>query len=79
MNTIPSRPGFGPNLAAFASFGRGWRLRRLVLSLPRLLLLWQERAEQRYALAGLDRRLLADLGLDPTEVARELAKPFWRA
>jgi hypothetical protein len=36
------------------------------------------RRRQRQALAQLDERLLADLGLTRTQVAKETAKPFWR-
>lgn len=37
-----------------------------------------ERMRQRRALAELDARLLADVGLSREQVARECAKPFWR-
>ena len=40
---------------------------------------WQERAEERYALAELDDRLLRDIGLDRIAAAREARKPFWQA
>lgn len=40
---------------------------------------WQERAHQRAQLAALDDRLLTDAGITHTEVAEEVAKPFWRA
>lgn len=43
------------------------------------ILVWQERAEQRHQLARLDDRMLRDIGVTRVEVARELAKPFWRA
>lgn len=39
---------------------------------------WTERQRQRQALAALDDRLLADIGVTRYEVAREVAKPFWR-
>ena len=42
------------------------------------LLLWQERAAQRHALAGLDDHLLKDLGLTRAEALCEADKPFWR-
>ncbi len=44
-----------------------------------ILLLWQRRANERHALAELDDKILRDLGLSRSEVARELRKPFWRA
>ena len=44
-----------------------------------ILLRWQRRANERHALAHLDDRMLRDLGLSRSEVARELRKPFWRA
>ncbi len=44
-----------------------------------LLFIWQERATQRYALASLDQRMLADIGLTRADAWREAAKPFWRA
>ena len=37
------------------------------------------RAAQRRHLAALDERLLKDVGLTPSEAARESAKPWWRA
>ncbi len=45
----------------------------------RTLRLWRRRANQRHALAHLDDRMLSDLGLSRSEVARESRKPFWRA
>ena len=38
----------------------------------------RERARSRTMLAGLDDRLLADIGLNRVDVARECDKPFWR-
>jgi uncharacterized protein YjiS (DUF1127 family) len=42
-------------------------------------MVWQDRASQRYALAALDDHHLRDIGLTRSDVAREIAKPFWRA
>lgn len=44
-----------------------------------LLLVWQERASQRRHLESLDERYLRDMGLSRADVAREAAKPFWKA
>ncbi|MCR9219540.1 MAG: DUF1127 domain-containing protein [Alphaproteobacteria bacterium] len=40
---------------------------------------WRARLEQRHHLAGLDARLLDDIGVDPVAAHREVEKPFWRA
>jgi len=44
----------------------------------RIVRIWTERQRQRHALAALDDRLLADIGVTRYEVGREVAKPFWR-
>jgi uncharacterized protein YjiS (DUF1127 family) len=43
-----------------------------------MLLDWSERARQRRLLATLDRRMLQDIGIGPSDVRRECDKPFWR-
>ncbi len=52
------------------------RLARLPLA---ILLVWQERGQQRRHLAALDDRLLRDMGMSRADAAREAAIPFWRA
>ena len=44
----------------------------------RLVLQWHERIRQRYQLAAMDVRMLRDIGLNRTDVAREAAKSFWQ-
>jgi uncharacterized protein YjiS (DUF1127 family) len=44
-----------------------------------LLATWRDRHRQRDLLAGLDERMLRDIGLTPDTRAREATKPFWRA
>ena len=39
---------------------------------------WIERSRQRQALAGLEERILRDIGITRIDVARECGKPFWR-
>ena len=39
---------------------------------------WHRRARTRRHLLDLDDHLLADVGLDRADAAREVAKPFWR-
>jgi uncharacterized protein YjiS (DUF1127 family) len=43
------------------------------------LLLWQARGRQRRALARFDDHMLRDIGCSREDVARECAKPVWRA
>ena len=38
----------------------------------------RERRRQRSALARLDHRMLADIGLTAADVEGEVSKPFWR-
>ena len=40
---------------------------------------WRRRVRQRRELAMLDYRMRRDIGVNPSEIARECAKPFWRA
>jgi len=40
---------------------------------------WQERAEQRHHLAGMDERMRKDIGISHADALREADKPFWKA
>lgn len=44
----------------------------------KIIILWLERSRQRKALATLDDRLLADIGLTRKDARRESSKPFWK-
>ena len=55
------------------------RLGQIAAQAFETLLIWQERASQRRALAQLDARMLNDVGLSRAEVGLELRKPFWQA
>ena len=60
-----------------ATFGR--QISVWLAAMVDTLVVWQARATERGALAVLDTRLLKDMGLTRADVAREVAKPFWRA
>ncbi len=80
MHTISKR--FAERGASEGRIDAGYFRGRVLAAVVRgfeTLLLWQCRANQRHALAHLDDRMLRDLGLSRSEVARELRKPFWRA
>jgi uncharacterized protein YjiS (DUF1127 family) len=56
---------------------------RAVVELARaglaLALEWRKRVRERHELARLDHAMQRDIGITPTEIAREIGKPFWRA
>lgn len=39
---------------------------------------WFERTRQRHALARMDTRMLADMGISRADALHEAEKPFWR-
>ncbi len=57
----------------------GLGVRTLLARLRAALRLWSGRARDRQALAGLNDRLLADIGLTREDASRICATPFWRA
>jgi len=50
----------------------------LLAAVPGLLRLWRARTRGRAGLARLGSRELRDIGVTPSEAARECDKPFWR-
>ena len=52
-------------------------LAELLRGIPALLREWRRRVRERQELAGLDTRALRDIGVTPSEVDHECAKPFW--
>ena len=79
MHTISRTSGAGP---VSSGFGGRWqdtlKPLNLVSRVFGRLIVWQERANQRHALATLDDRQLKDIGLSRADVVREISKPFWR-
>ena len=61
-----------------AAFARARGLRAAVAAAFTRLAEWRERAEQRAHLAGMDERLLKDIGISAVEATREADKPFWK-
>jgi len=72
-------------LAARGRVGAGARLagrpgfQHVLRSAAETIMVWQERAQMRHALAYLDDRMLRDIGVTRAEAEGEMAKPFWRA
>lgn len=77
--TIATPPG-APAQAMAARLERGLPTpAESLVALWRTLIRWQRRHEGRRALAQLDARLLADVGLTREQAEAESRKPFWRA
>lgn len=54
-------------------------LARLFLALAYKMARWDSVRRSRRALSTLDKRLLADIGLDQYRAEEEALKPFWRS
>jgi len=57
-------------------------VRRVAHAVPaglRILLVWQQRVSERNRLSTMPQYLLRDMGLSPSDVNQETAKPFWKA
>jgi uncharacterized protein YjiS (DUF1127 family) len=52
---------------------------RFLTGLVNRLAEWHERSEQRFHLAGMDDRMLKDIGVSSVDAVRESSKPFWKA
>ncbi len=81
MHTI-SIKSFPDRSRAFPGPSRADYQRRItdwISNTWRLLLVWQRRYMERRALAALEAHRLDDIGLTREDLAREIAKPFWRA
>src|ERR1700687_4233542 len=51
---------------------------KIITTLMTALTTWRRRYVTRRQLRSFDRHGLADIGLDPFERDREIAKPFWK-
>jgi uncharacterized protein YjiS (DUF1127 family) len=76
LNPLPDRSRTFPGPSR-TDYQRGITL--WVSKAWRLLIIWQQRYADRQAMAVLEPHRLMDIGLTREEVAREVAKPFWRA
>jgi uncharacterized protein YjiS (DUF1127 family) len=56
----------------------GRRLRLVPMRALAAMREWRRRSQTRAELARFDARMLADIGLTPTDAWREINKPFWR-
>jgi len=76
LKSLPDRSRAFPGPSR-SDYQRGITLR--VSTIWRLLLVWQRRYAERQAMARFEAHRLKDIGLSREQVAREIAKPFWRA
>jgi uncharacterized protein YjiS (DUF1127 family) len=53
------------------------KVRHVVVKCLRILVIWQERAEQRHALRALNEHMLKDIGVTHADAYKEAQKPFW--
>jgi uncharacterized protein YjiS (DUF1127 family) len=67
-----------PGVAADAISRPGTGRPSAVQTLARLPLLWWRRFQERRELAGLDDRMLRDMGLSRSQAWYETSKPFWQ-
>lgn len=53
------------------------KVRRIFVKCLQIIVIWQDRAEQRHALGELSERMLKDIGISYADAYKELRKPFW--
>ena len=70
-NLTGAASAHGKSLRAFG------KVRLVVSKCLRIMMIWQERAEQRHALGELNERMLKDIGISRVDAFREAQKPFW--
>lgn len=79
MSAILNRSRLGPAPASARHAGPASRVAAALGAVVERLLEWQERAAQRRHLAGLDERMLRDVGLTRADVFAEYRKLPWQA
>ena len=81
MHTL-SIKSFPDRSRAFPRPSRADHRRRITVWISNtwsLLLVWQRRYSERQAMAAFEDHRLLDIGMSREDLAREIAKPFWRA
>jgi len=63
--------------AAAKPFRAVARIRRVCTKLLNIIVIWQERSEQRQVLGELNERMLKDIGVTGADAYNEARKPFW--
>lgn len=53
------------------------KVRRIIVKCLQIIVVWQDRAEQRHALSELNERMLKDIGVSNVDAYKEARKPFW--
>lgn len=53
------------------------KVRRFVVKCLQIIVVWQDRVEQRHALSELNERMLKDIGVSNVDAYKEARKPFW--
>ena len=61
----------------FPRSSRPARAAGLISGAIETVLLWHTRARERRHLAGLDDRMVRDIGVTQADIEREYRKPFW--
>ena len=75
-HTIETNIG-GAGSAALKLLRAFGKVRRVVVKCLQTVVIWQERAEQRHALAELNAYMLKDIGVSHADAYKEFRKPFW--
>lgn len=79
MHTIHNRQSVRPSGdAVLLHYNGSFPASELCRGLLDRIAAWFERSRQRRALAGLDERMLRDIGVSRADAIREAGKPFWR-